>query len=247
MMRRSLKVSVIAVFASLHAVLYFVSFGFWRNWAIYLAPIEGIVLGPEIGLSAAFLGSLTARMIKPGDPFWMFGLIAEPVSVLVAGMVSTGRWKSALAILGAMLSGYFLHPFGTLLPLWTVIDVLLGLVLIYPATRIARNMSAKNTRSLAAAVAVVSFVCIATDSLVRIFLLVPCGFYSLFPGVFGTFEALYAVFVGAAVSSYIEDAIVVIVSLVVGVTAVVAASRLNILEARSKGAPVPSEPRSEKS
>jgi hypothetical protein len=60
-MRRSLQVSLIAVFGALHAVLYFISFGLWRNWGIYLEAVEGIVLGPKIGFLAAFLGSSVAR------------------------------------------------------------------------------------------------------------------------------------------------------------------------------------------
>jgi len=50
------------VFAALHAALYFVPFILWRNWAIYLAPIEGVALGP--GLLAAFIGSVAARLIN---------------------------------------------------------------------------------------------------------------------------------------------------------------------------------------
>ena len=232
-MRKSVKVSMIAVFAALHAVLYFISFGLWRNWAIYLESIEGIILGPEIGFFAALLGSGIARMSKPGDPFWMFGIIAEPTSVLIAGFLSRARWKPALAVYAVMLLAYFVHPFGSLLPLWTILDVLVGLLLIYPAARISRNLFTKDTKALSIALAIISFVCIATDSLVRIFLLIPCGLYTLFPGFFGTLEALQAVFVGAAIDSFIEDILVVIVSIVVGVPLIIAISKLNIVEKKS--------------
>jgi hypothetical protein len=80
---------------------------------------------------------------------------------------------------------------------------------------------------LSIALVAVSFVCIATDSLVRVFLLVPCGLYgALFP----SYEALYAVFVGGAASSYVEDVIVVLVSFVAGVPLVMSASKLGILQ-----------------
>jgi len=59
-MRKSLQLSLIAVFAALHVVLYFVSFGLWRNWGIYLEAIEGIILGLRIGFLAAFFGSSIA-------------------------------------------------------------------------------------------------------------------------------------------------------------------------------------------
>ncbi len=47
------------------------SFGLWRNWAIYLEPIEGVILGPWADFLTAFLGSVVARFIKPID-LWMF-------------------------------------------------------------------------------------------------------------------------------------------------------------------------------
>jgi hypothetical protein len=212
-MRKSLQWSLIAIFAALHAVLYFISFGLWRNWGIYLEPIEAIILGPKIGFSAAFVGGSIARFAKP-DSFWMFGIIAEPVSVLVAGFLARNRWKPVLAVYVIMLSAYFIHPFGRELPLWTILDIIFALLLIYPAARFSRNLFSTDFKRLPMALVLISFVTIATDSLVRVFLLVPCGLYGLF---FESFNDLYFVFVGAAIDSYIEDLIVVIVSFLVGV------------------------------
>jgi uncharacterized membrane protein len=226
-MRKSLQISLTAIFAALHAVLYFISFGLWRNWGIYLAPIEAIILGPRIGFLAALLGSTVARIARP-DPFWMFGIIAEPVSVLIAGFLARAKWKPAVAAFTIMLSAYFIHPFGRALPLWTILDVLLALVLIYPAAKYSRSLFTMDVKRLPIALILISFVTIATDSLLRIFLLVPCGFYTLFPDFFGNYEMLYAVFVGAAIDSYIEDLIVVIISFVVGVPLILSISKLKL-------------------
>jgi hypothetical protein len=215
-MRRTQALSLIAVFAALHAVLYFFSFGLWRNWAIYIEPIEGIVLGPEIGFFAAFMGSAIARMIRP-DVFWMFGIIAEPVSVLMTGLLAKAKWKPVLATYAIMLSAYFIHPFGRALPLWTILDILFALILVYPTARLSRYLFGDKVKRLTIALILMSFVCTVTDSLVRVFLLVPCGLYTLFPSVFTGFTGLYLIFVGAAVDSYIEDFLVVIVSFLVGV------------------------------
>jgi hypothetical protein len=229
-MRKSLKISSAAVFAALHAMLYFVSFGFWRNWGIYLEPVEGVVLGPEIGFLAVFVGSLVARIARP-DAFWMFGLIAEPVSVMITGLLAKARWKLVLVAYAIMLSAYFLHPFGRALPLWTILDILLALLLIYPAATLSRALFGKDVKSLSIALVAVSFVCIATDSLVRVFMLVPCGLYSV---LFPSYEALYAAFVEGAASSYVEDVIVVAVSLIVGVPLVMSALKFGILEKNDK-------------
>ena len=228
-MRKSLQLSLTAIFAALHSVLYFISFGLWRNWGIYLESIEGIILGPKIGFSAAFLGSSIARMVKP-DAFWMFGIIAEPFSVLMAGLLAKAKWKTVLAVYAMMLSAYFIHPFGRVLPLWTILDILLALLLIYPAAKLGGNLFKADVKQLTIALVLISFVCIATDSLVRVFLLVPCGWYGLFPEFFGSFEMLNTAFVGAAIDSYIEDLIVVFVSFLVGVPLMISLSKLKFLK-----------------
>src|SRR4030042_2509657 len=97
------SVALVGVFAALHVILYFMSFGLWRNWAIYLEPIEGIVLGPWAGFSAALIGSVVARAIKPID-VWMFGIVAEPLGVLAAGFLAKGPGRPAAAIYAVMLT-----------------------------------------------------------------------------------------------------------------------------------------------
>jgi len=230
-MRKTVQLSMIAVFAALHAVLYLLPFGLWRNLAIYIEPIEGMLLGPQIGFSAALLGSSVSRLLKPDD-FWMFGLIAEPISVLIAGLLTRALWKPVLATYSVMLLAYFAHPFGRALPIWTVIDIVIGLFLIYPAAKFSQGFPAKGFKRLSVSLVLVSFVCVATDSLVRVFLLVPCGLYGLF---FTSFEALQAIFILGAVSSYIEDLIVVAISFLVGVPLAVAALRMGLLRRNKRG------------
>jgi hypothetical protein len=203
------------------------SFGLWRNWGIYLESIEGIILGPEVGFLAAIIGSSIGRMIKP-DPLWMFGIIAEPISVLSAGLLTKAQWKPVLAIYGTMLAAYFIIPYGgTALPLWTILDILLALFLIYPTAKLSKNLFRTDIKHLSIALILISFVCIATDSLIRVFLLVPVGLHSLF---FASFTELEAVFVGAAFDSYIEDLIVVTVSFIVGVPLLISISKLGLFK-----------------
>jgi hypothetical protein len=229
-MRISLQVSLTAIFAALHAVLYFVSFGLWRNWGIYLEPVEGIILGPKIGFFAALIGSSIARMIKP-DSFWMFGIVAEPISVLLTGFLARAQWKPVLVAYTIMLLAYFVSPFGRALPLWTILDVLFALFLIYPTAKFSKNLFRTDVKPLSIALVLVSFVCVATDSLVRVFLLVPVGLHSLF---FTSFNELYGVFVAAAADSYIEDSIVVAVSLIIGVPLLVGILKLGVFENKGK-------------
>jgi len=220
-MQKSLKIGLISVFAALHAVLYFFSFGLWRNWAIYLEPIEGIILGPWAGFSAALIGSIVGRMIKPID-FWMFGIIAEPLGVLASGFLAKGKWKPVIAIYVVMLAAYFAHPLGRWLPLWTILDILLAFVLIYPVAKLSKNLY-ENIGRLPVSVPLF-FIGTVTDALTRVFLFIPVGLYSLFYG--NNIGAVYSDFVAGAVNSYIEDAQVIIVSLLVSVPLLLAIRRI---------------------
>ncbi len=220
----SLRIGLTSVFAALHTVLYLLSFGLWRNWAIYLEPIEGIILGPWAGFSAAFLGSIIARMIRP-DPLWMFGIVAEPLGVLACGFLAKGKWKPVMVIFIPMLAAYFLHPLGRSLPLWTVLDILLALFLIYPVARLSRNLY-NNTGRLPVSVSI-SFVGTVTDALTRVFLLIPVGLYAFLGW---TDEVVRGEFMAGAIYSYIEDVQVVVVSFLVGVPLLLALRRISGLK-----------------
>jgi len=221
-MRKSLWVALTAVFAALHAVLYTFSFGLWRNWAIYLEPIEGIILGPWAGFLAALFGGGIGRLINP-VPEWMFGMIAEPVGVLVVGFLAKGRWKPVAGIYAVMLVAYFVHPFGRWFPLWTILDILLAFILIYPAAKLSPKMFESNPKRLPISLVFISLIGTVADSLTRVFLLVPGGLY-LFLG--WPPEAVFDAFVVGAAWSYVEDILVVVVSLLVCVPILLALRKI---------------------
>jgi hypothetical protein len=212
-MQKTQKIALTALFAALHTVL-FLPEGPWRSFVIYLMPIEGVVLGPAIGFSAALLGSTIARLIKP-SMWWMFGIVAEPIGVIAAGLLARGRWKEIAAIYGFMLGAYFLHPYGRMLPLWTILDLIIAFILIYPASKIGKWIWENDTKRLLIALILIAFVSTVADSMTRVFLLVPGRLYQLFGF---SYEALaYEWFIPGAVGSYIEDLLVSIATLIVGV------------------------------
>ena len=221
--RRSVKFGMIAVFASLHAVLYFLSFGLWRNWAIYLEPIEAIILGPYAGFSAALMGSVIARIFKPTD-LWMFGIIAEPLAVLICGLIVKGEWKTAFLLYTTMLTAFFTNSLGKTLPLWTILDILSSFGLLYPTAKIGSKIYVKNIKQSYIPLILTSFTCTATDSLTRIFLFIPAGLYTLFNF---SFDKVRWIFMAGAVDSYIEDILVVITSILIGIPLLNALRKFN--------------------
>jgi len=213
MIRLSSKgIALIGVFSALHAVLYMMSTGLWRNWAIYLEPIEGIILGPYLGFFAALIGSIAARAIKPTD-LWIFGIVAEPMGVLACGLLAKKHWKPVLMIYTVMVAAYFLHPFGRWLPLWTILDILLAFVLVYPVARLCGRISEGSVKRLAISTPLISFIGTVTDSLTRVFLLIPAQLYLVFDW---PPEVVYSIFIFGAIDSYIEDLLVILVSSLAG-------------------------------
>jgi uncharacterized membrane protein len=216
MRRQSARtVALIGIFAALHVTLYLISPPFlWRNWAIYLAPIEAVVLGPWAGFSAALIGSTLGRFVLPIN-MWMFGIVAEPLSVLCAGFLIKGKWQPVLAIYAVMFAAYFVNPIGRGLPLWPLLDTMIAFCLVYPAAKLSKNLFDEKVKLLPASLVLVSFITVATDAFVRVFLFVPVGLYS---SVFGMpTDALFVAFVSGGVDSFIEDVFVIVVSLAVGV------------------------------
>jgi hypothetical protein len=212
LLRITQKIALIAVFAALHAVL-FLPEGPWRSFVIYLMPIEGIVLGPSVGFVAALIGSGIARLIKP-NIFWMFGIIAEPIGVAAAGLLTKGRGKEIQLIYGVMLGAYFLHPYGRMLPLWTVLDLLVAFALVYPVSKIGTWIWTEQAKKFAAALLLIAFVSTVADSMTRVFLLIPCRLYEFF-GL--SYDVLaYEWFIPGAVGSYIEDCLVSAATLIAG-------------------------------
>lgn len=147
--QRTKNILVISVFAALHAILSILP-GPWRQWSIHFEPLEGMVLGPKLGFIAALVGS-SVRAILIG-PIIVFSVIAEPIGAATAGFLIRGHWRPVVVLYAIMLGAYFAHPYGRILPLWTILDILFAFVLIYPAARFGKNVltnrgNAKKTHS----------------------------------------------------------------------------------------------------
>lgn len=218
------NVAFVAVFAAFHTTLYCISPALlWRNWAIYLAPIEGILLGPLAGFMAAFIGSTIGRALVP-SPLWMFGIIAEPLSVAVAGFLARRKWQPVLALYVCMFATYFISPLGRSLPLWPMMDTIAALCLVFPAAKLGKNLFIEGNTFVPISLVIVSFITVATDGLARVFLFIPAGLYSSILGL--SPEAAVAAFIGSGINSFIEDTLAVLITILVGVPVFLASRKL---------------------
>jgi hypothetical protein len=187
-----------------------------------LIPIEGIILGPYAGIVSAFIGSTVSRAIKPTD-LWMFGIIAEPIGVLASGLLAKRSWKPLTVLYALMLAAYFIHPFGTWFPIWTILDVLIGLILIYPICKLFKSPYMEEPKRLTILIPMIAFISIVTDALARIFLLIPVRLYELLAW---TPEVVYYIFLFGAIDSFVEDILVVAVSFIVGIPLLMALKKI---------------------
>jgi hypothetical protein len=126
-----------------------------------------------------------------------------------------------MAMYGVMLMAYFVHPLGRWLPLWTILDIILAFVLIYPVAKLSHKLY-ENVGRLPISV-LISFIGTVADALTRIFMLIPVGLYAFFAM---TDDIVLDVFVTGAIYSYLEDAQVVIISFLVGVPLLFALRRI---------------------
>jgi hypothetical protein len=228
--RRSLGLSVVAVLAALHIVLsYFPPIVGFRRMSIFLEPMEGIIGGPYLGFLAATAGWIGGRFVRP-DAFWIENLfgIAEAVGALGAGFLVTRKWYLTAGIYGALLLAFLAHPLTRQIPLWTLWDTYLGFMAVFVAASLVRRTrdDTASASRLVPTVAVIAFVSVELDVMVRVFMLTVGGLYQLYPIPVGL---LAGIFIAGAFQTPIEAAFCVLASTLVGVPALVALEKSKML------------------
>lgn len=228
--QRSLYVAVVAMLAALHIVLAYAPppVGF-RRISIVMEPLEGMVAGPYLGFLAAAIGWIGGRFIRP-DGVWIENLfgVAEAVGALGAGFVVSRRWYLTLGTYGLLLVTFLAHPLTRYIPLWTLWDTYLGLLAIIPAALLVPRLQENklDASRLVPVTALVAFVAVELDVMVRVFMLIVGGLYQVYPI---PIEALPAVFVAGAIQTPLEAAYSVAAATVVGVPVLLALERSGML------------------
>ena len=228
--RRSIGLSVVAVLAALHIVLsYFPPLVGFRRMSIFLEPMEGIIGGPCLGFLAATVGWIGGRFVRP-DVFWVENLfgIAEAVGALGAGFLVARKWYLTAGIYGVLLLAFLAHPLARQIPLWTLWDTYLGFMAVFIAAFLVRRMrdGKSGASRLVPTTAVIAFVSVELDVMVRVFMLIVGGLYQLYPIPVGL---LAGIFIAGAVQTPLEAIFCVLASTLVGVPALIAIEKGKIL------------------
>lgn len=151
------NLALMAIFAALYAVLALIvpiqiptGVGNLEiSFAAWMAAVMGVILGPYLGMSAAFLGAFVAWVLPPsngnigGLPF----LLSPPLNALITGLIFYKKWKYALAAFSVLVIAFLFTP-----PIWPVtenaivaaavlFDKIIAIVLIIPVALFAKKLA----------------------------------------------------------------------------------------------------------
>jgi len=229
--KKTTSIAVIAVLAALHVVLSIPPgpVGF-RRLSIIMEPLEGMIGGPALGFGAAIVGAIGGRVLRPEGFFIenFFGF-AEGVGALGAGFLITKRWWAASTVYAGLLIAFLISPFARGVPLWTLWDTYLGFLATFPAAIVVKrtDLVHPSAKSLVPAIALITFVAVELDAMMRLFMLADLGLYQLYGLPAG---AWYAIFIAGAFQTPIEAVYSVLVASVVGGPVLIALRKAKILD-----------------
>jgi len=207
-------VAMVAVFAAVDVILGALP-AWWISWAAVIKPLHGVFLGPLGGVFAAFIGGVIGNIVWPQTAVLaLFTWIPGLLGALGAGLMVKRIWKPVLAILGAFILVFYLHPVGRMLALWALYDKVAAFALVYPAAVLLEKMlkSGLEWKYLAPTMSLISFVGTQIDNMVGNDLFIFLKLYELF-GI--SVDALLPLYVtGAFVMTAQRVAIAVIAGVV---------------------------------
>lgn len=165
---RSRLIVLMSLLAALDIILSPIPiYPYGPSFAAMMKPFDGIVLGPIGGASAAFLGGVIATFIWPGSASLLYATwIPGLVGALGAGMLITRRWYVSFGLLGLIILGFLLHPWGRLVFVLASWDKIVALACIIPASRIVERTlrDRTNLRWLSWSMGTVSFISTELDA-----------------------------------------------------------------------------------
>jgi len=151
------QIALMAIFAALYFVLSFIapisipapSLGgtLQISFSALIATVFGIILGPYLGASAAFLGSAVSWALTGMSPFGFPFIFAPVLNALVSGLIFYRKWKWGFIAFAAMIIVFlFTPPVTPLTDNWYValavlFDKVITLVLILPVAIFGKKIS----------------------------------------------------------------------------------------------------------
>jgi hypothetical protein len=151
------NLSLVAIFAALYYVLSLIApisipTGVGNldiSFAALIASVIGLVLGPYLGTTSAFLGAFVSWVLPPsgGNLFGLPFLISPALNALVTGLIFYKKWKFGFTVFGALVVAFlFTPPISPVTENWFVavavlFDKIIALLLIIPVALFSKKLS----------------------------------------------------------------------------------------------------------
>jgi ECF transporter S component (folate family) len=151
------NLALVAIFAALYYVLSLIApiniptgvGNLTISFAALIASVIGLVLGPYLGITSAFLGAFVSWVLPPsgGSLFGLPFMLAPALNALVTGLIFYKKWKRGFAVFGVLIVAFLFTP-----PIWPVtenwlpaiavlFDKIFALLLILPVALFAKKLS----------------------------------------------------------------------------------------------------------
>lgn len=165
------QVSVIGVFAALHAVVSLLPFTLTIGVSgqitlgVLTGPLIGILAGPVVGGAAVLVGSLIGGFINPaGAIFGIASFVPPTVGAVGAGLVRSARSYLAGIILLLSVLIFYSHPFGREVVYYPWLHLVAAVVAILPLSKVLReDFGSTSLQKIAPAFVIAAFVGTLSD------------------------------------------------------------------------------------
>ncbi len=151
----SRNVALVAVFAALYYVLSLITPfvpavglpALKISLEALIASVFGLVLGPYLGMAAAFGGAIVTWALTGMSPTSAPFLLSPPINALIVGLVFYRKWKWGFAVFALLIAAFlFLPPSQPLqtyyyVPVSVLWDKIIALALIIPSVILAKRFN----------------------------------------------------------------------------------------------------------
>jgi len=122
------------------------------------SPLAGLMLGPIAGGTSCLIAILIELFLgRPVLSLGPLGLLRAALAAFEAGLLASGRWRTASAILGVLIAGWLAIPVGRDAAAILVFHLFALALIVILGSRLERGLGTHSRRSVGLTVSVASY------------------------------------------------------------------------------------------
>jgi len=135
--------------------------------SVILYPVIGLILGPWLGLIAAFLGNLIAWILPTSSLFGLLTIPAGAVAAFVSGCMSQNsgqlNWRAAAGVLVALDALWYLTPVGREAPFYPIPHLIALVLVILFRDKVSEHVHSPSRDKTIRGIAICSYASVMAD------------------------------------------------------------------------------------